>query len=226
MPWDFTGLKGQINQRGAGGNWLCEECNNNTGSWYMSEYVNMSHVLHALIQKEKFVPGNHYSFMLKDVYPMRIFKAVMTMFCDINHDCFGDNNLRKYLLDKESTLFPSNKYEVYMYLISPGMCRVNSLSAMIIGNTNIMTSEISRYPVGFSLFIDKPSSYIPVGSLINDFASISYDCKGDLRFDNIPYLEVNTQLPVDFRSKNEIKRTIDETADSLNSLSPTFPPTV
>lgn len=37
MPWDFEGLKWKQNQRGAGGYLLCDECNNNTGSWYMNE---------------------------------------------------------------------------------------------------------------------------------------------------------------------------------------------
>lgn len=56
------------------------------------------------------------SFRIDDIYPLRIFKAVMTMFCDINHDCFGDERLRQFLIDKESTDFDSKKYTVSMYL--------------------------------------------------------------------------------------------------------------
>lgn len=39
MPWDFSGLKYQNDQKGMGAYTLCQTCNNNTGTWYGDEYV-------------------------------------------------------------------------------------------------------------------------------------------------------------------------------------------
>lgn len=37
--------------------------------------------------------------------PLPVFKQIMTMFCDINQGCMGDDSLRKFLLHKETTDF-------------------------------------------------------------------------------------------------------------------------
>ena len=50
MPWDFEGLKGKQKQRGSGNYYLCAECNSNTGSWYMEEYVRVVRTLHEIIR--------------------------------------------------------------------------------------------------------------------------------------------------------------------------------
>lgn len=208
-PWDFSGLKGKINQRGGGEYFLCEECNNNTGSWYMSEYVRMVHTFHEIIQKEKLEHGNRYCYELLDLHPLRIFKAVMTMFCDINNECLGNKKIRQFLLDKESTDFPIDKYQIYMSMISPSMCRITGVSVMHLSGVGMVTvSEISRYPVGFSLYIDKPETYTPPGLLINEFAKRQYDEKANIIFQGIPYLEINSLFPDDFRSKEQIEKTL------------------
>lgn len=75
---------------GAGGYYLCRQCNNNTGAWYISEYVKLTQIIHSVIVDNKLEPGNKYSFEILSIYPLRLFKAIMTMFCDINNDCFGD----------------------------------------------------------------------------------------------------------------------------------------
>lgn len=206
-PWDYSGLKCNINQKGCGEYFLCEECNNNTGSWYMAEFVKMARTFDEIIQKEGLITGNRYSYELLDCYPLRIFKAVMTMFCDINNECFGNKKIRKFLLDKESTDFPVDKYQIYMHLISPNMRRNRGLCVMHIGGIGLVTvSEISSYPVGFSLYIDKPKSYNPPGLPINEFSTKSYNEKGNILFQGIPYLEINSLFPDDFRSKDQIEK--------------------
>lgn len=54
MPWDFSGLSGKVNQCGAGGYYLCNECNYNTGKWYISEYVKLANTFHEIIETEHF----------------------------------------------------------------------------------------------------------------------------------------------------------------------------
>lgn len=210
MPWDFEGLKGKIDQKGMGDYYLCEECNNNTGSWYISEYAKFAHTLNEMIHVENFTPRKRYSFELQDVHPLRIFKAAMVMFCDINNGCFGDERIRKFLLNKESTDFPGDKYQIYMCLISPGMQRIQNLAVMHLSGIGLVTiSEISYYPLGFSLYIDKPEGYTPPGLLINDFATRLYNEKGNIIFQGVPYLEVNSLIPDDFRSKEEFHKILN-----------------
>lgn len=94
MPWDFTGLKGEKQQNGIGGYYLCRSCNNNTGSWYIREYTEMVQIINQMLQVYN-VPINSYcSFELRNRYPLRLFKAIMTLFCDINDNCLGDEMLR------------------------------------------------------------------------------------------------------------------------------------
>ena len=67
-PWDFSGLKGKVNQRGGGGYYLCSDCNSNTGSWYISEYVKLANTFHHIITTNEIELGNTCSFHLKDVF--------------------------------------------------------------------------------------------------------------------------------------------------------------
>lgn len=202
-PWDFSGLPGKVNQRGGGGYYLCSECNNNTGSWYISEYVKLANTFHHIITTNELKVGSTCSFHLRDVFPLRILKAIMTMYCDINEGCMGDDQLREYLMNKEATGFNGDKYKVYLYMASPGMRRISGISIMFInGIGQVETSEVGSYPIGTILCIDKPEAYHPAGLLLNSFAEFGYNDKCDVDICGIPYLEINTLFPADFRSKD------------------------
>lgn len=204
-PWDFSGLSGKVNQRGGGGYYLCSDCNSNTGSWYISEYVKLANTFHEIIETIKLETGRRCSFQLIDLYPLRIFKAIMTMYCDINNGCMGDDQLREFLLNKESHAFNSEKYKVYIYMAAPGMRRIEGISVMFMDGIGLITtSEIGSYPIGTVLCIDKLEAFTPPGLLLNSFAEYGYDDKCNVDICGIPYLEINTLFPVDFRSKDDL----------------------
>ena len=50
-------IYGKDNQRGGGGYYLCGDCNNNTGSWYMDEYVDLAHAFHSIIKTSNLSVG-------------------------------------------------------------------------------------------------------------------------------------------------------------------------
>ena len=215
LPWDFNGIYGKINQNGSGDYYLCNECNSNTGSWYISEYVRLANTFHEIIVHEKLKVGNYCSFHLYDFYPLRFFKAIMTMYCDINNNCMGDNQLREYLLEKESSHLDLEKYTIYLYMASPSMYRIRGLSYLFFdGNKGFLTSEVGCYPIGTILCINKPKSFMPPGLLINSFAEYGYDEKCSFAFGGMPFLEINSLAPLDFRSKETIERLIDQEKDS------------
>ena len=208
FPWDFEGLYGKINQRGSGGYYLCKQCNNITGSWYMSSYVTFTKTIHDMIMTEKLQPGDRRSFIIYSMYPLRLFKAIMTMFCDINNNCFGDEQLKNYLLEKESQNLNLSKYKIYLTLVSPQMRRIQGLSAVMnCSEEPALITEVASYPIGCMLCIDKPDWYTPAGLLINDWATCSFDDKCNIEFIGMPYYDINIQMPGDFRTKEELRRT-------------------
>ena len=130
MPWDIQGLKGVPQQGGFKKYCLCHSCNNDTGQWYMRTYTDVAKTIHSMITVEKLQPGFSYSFTLNNLFPLRLYKAVMTLMCDINNDCFGDDALRKALLSKESKI-DTTRYSVYMYMVSTQMPRMSGLAGIL-----------------------------------------------------------------------------------------------
>ena len=212
LPWDTKGLNGLIQQGGHKKYCLCRDCNSHTGSWYMRAYTDFAKTVNAMIHQEKLSIGNSYSFVMKEVYPLRIYKAMMTMICDINNDCFGDERLRSFLLNKESKDIDTTKYSLYMYFVSTQMPRSGGLSAIVnlkSKDETVLVSEMSSYPVGFALYLDKPENYTPFGLNVDMFATFDYDAKCELQFIGMPYLDINSQFPADYRSKDDIVKCIE-----------------
>ncbi len=214
MPWDTNGLRGTVQQGGYRKYCLCHSCNNNTGQWYMRSYTDLAKTIHTIIVTENLSVGCSYSFEIKELYPLRLYKAMMTMMCDINNDCFGDDRLRKALLNKESNDIDTSKYSLYMYWVSAQMPRINSVSGILDlnkPNDTILVSEMNSYPIGFALYLDKPKNYVPFGLNIDNFATFDYNTKCDIRFIGIPYLDINSQFPIDYRSKEDIIECVEST---------------
>ena len=220
MPWDHSGLKGKQNQKGSGGYYLCRECNNNTGSWYMEEYVLFAKTLASMIYTEEFKEREIYDFTLFDLSPLKLYKAVITLMCDTNHDGLGDEQIKAFIMNKESNDFDMEKYQIYAYLVAPGSMRVTGKAAEIITTVPhpIIFSEVSHYPVGFTMYIDKPMGFEPFGVNINSFVKCSYNEKCNISFHGMPYVSLNTHIPIDFRSKDEIKNCRVETEKRLQSM--------
>lgn len=211
MPWDYSGIRGKYNQKGGGGYYLCKECNNNTGSWYMEEYTIFVNTLGYLIQKEKFKVNESYDFTLFDLSPLKIFKGIITLMCDTNNNCLGDERLRSFLLDKESNDFDTEKYQVYAYLVTPNSNRITGLVAEAQLNTSniICFSEVVHYPIGFTMYIDKPYNFKPFGFDVTSLVNHKYDDKCNLFFSCVPYIQLSSLLPRDYRTKDELLKCIN-----------------
>lgn len=207
MPWDIQGLNGSLQQGGYKKYCLCHACNNNTGQWYMRSYTDLAKTIHQMIKNEGLSVGSSYSFAIKDIYPLRVYKAMMTLICDVNYDCFGDESLRQFLLSKTDKRINISKYSLYMFLVSAQMPRICGLSAkanIYHPENTVYVSEIASYPIGFALYIDKPKNYSPFGLNVDAFASFDYDEKCEIKFIGMPYLDINSQFPADYRSKKDI----------------------
>lgn len=210
MPWDMTGLHSRESQKGKGGYYLCQACNNNTGKWYATEYVKFVNGIVACIQglKEGY-SGVHFE-NCTPVYPLRVFKQIMVMMLDVNPLGLDDDNLVQFLLDKEARMFDKKKYQVYSYLYDGPIERLNGFMVHhnILTGVSYNTSEVASWPIGFTLYIDLPDGYQPAGCNITNMVDFGYDDQAKMSF-YLPRLEGNTPISGDFRTKSEIIAAIE-----------------
>jgi hypothetical protein len=112
--------KGTIVQGGSGAYTLCQECNNNTGSWYGGEYIKWAHISQSAIEN---LPHGETQVnpKLTDVYPLRFLKQVVTCFFSVaggqSGASFANNNpeLVRFILERDFQTLP-NKYRFFMNL--------------------------------------------------------------------------------------------------------------
>ena len=204
LPWEINNVSAPIQQRGKGGFFLCEECNNNTGSWYVVHYTKFIYTIHKALSMGKNIEYKSLGVTLEKTRPLPIFKTIMTMFCDINRNCFQDEGLRNFMLNRESNNFDKKKYRIFAYLASGEVERMNGIFTIVDKNIEVLTiSEITTYPVGYALYIDLPDNYKPPGCEITSFADYPYEGEYNIEI-ILPKLESNTIFPGDYRTKAEI----------------------
>lgn len=210
-PWDLSNLFGKIQQRGNGGYYLCSDCNANTGAWYVPHFERFTQGVYGTLISTKGVFDNAAAIIKTgSIRPLPILKEIMVMFCDINHNCLGDQRLRSFLMNRENAdLFDSKKYRVYCYIAKGPIHRMNGVSAACIGAlsgapTILMISEISSFPLGFALYVDLPDSYTPKGCDITSLANFKYDEEVSIRM-VLPILESNNIFSGDYRTKEELR---------------------
>ena len=75
-PWDLSGLRYKVSQRGLGGYTLCSQCNNNTGDWYANDYVNFVNAIWDVLAKSNDIEKVK-EVKLKVMYPLRIIKQIL-----------------------------------------------------------------------------------------------------------------------------------------------------
>lgn len=82
LPWDVQGLTYLSQQQGSGLYSLCKDCNSKTGTWYGSAYREIAHIIAHSLQANK--DSTFHGIGIKDVYPQRFIKQVLSMFCSVN----------------------------------------------------------------------------------------------------------------------------------------------
>ena len=99
-PWDVSKLWGKIQQQGSGGYYLCKDCNENTGTWYVPSYLDFVHGVYRVVEEvDPERKASYIKIQTSIIRPLPIFKEIMVMFCDINHNFYEDKDLRSFLLN-------------------------------------------------------------------------------------------------------------------------------
>jgi hypothetical protein len=191
-------------QGGIGFYSLCIRCNNNTGTWYGSAFVNWALQGMGILQKANGLPSLFYP---AEFYPLRVIKQIITMFFSINSNSFNiyEPELVKFILNRDRK-YLSRKYRIYCYYNVEGSLRYLGRSAIgELNNSKIYNvSEITFPPYGFVLTFDSEPPDVRLTE-ITHFANYSYDeiIYHYQRFATLPTYLPN--VPGDYRSKNEIE---------------------
>ena len=215
LPWDLSNLYGTIQQRGKGEYYLCHSCNENTGSWYVPYFVRFIRgIFYAISSTGGLENETAIQLSAESIRPLPLFKEIMVMFCNINHNCFGDENLRSFLLDRNSNAFDSKRYRVFCYIAKGPVLRMNGLSVACYTSSRketmmVTMSEITATPLGFALYIDLPEGYEPQGCEITPFSNCRYEETAKCEM-LLPVLESNIMFSGDYRTKEEIEATVEQ----------------
>jgi hypothetical protein len=192
------------NQKGAGAHTLCAKCNNQSGHWYGSSYVDFAYQALSITSAALDAPSLYYPF---HIFPLRVIKQVMCMFCSTNGASFAEKNddIIRFVLNRDASYLP-DRMKVYMYYNLSGRCRTSGVAGMIDlslnGGTRVF-SEIAHPPFGFILTLD---GMPPTANCldITPFAGCNYMEFRSLHL-KVPILEINSYFPGDFRSKKQIE---------------------
>lgn len=220
LPWETDGLKYEQMHRGSGLDSICEECNNFTGASYGAEYCHKSNVFVSYISRnnEQYLAGDAIKLTIKNIYPLRFIKQVLSMFCSTTTNLSENhNNIRELVLNKDLTIDNPN-FKVRMYLVKNQIVSWTGPICMCIAGLAKprMLSEIVAFPFGF--VFDYDNSIKDERMLdITSFLSYKYDENVNLEL-VIPILERNDPMPVDFRTKEAIVNTINENTNKKSKM--------
>jgi hypothetical protein len=189
--------KGPIQQRGMGDYTLCASCNNRTGGWYGTSFVDWCYEGLTVLRR---TGGNPTLYHVSYSYPLRILKQIATMFFSVCSEGFRAKNdeLVRFVLNPWITGL-SPKYRFITYYNLQGRLRYSGPIGLmdIYKGTSSFIAEISFPPFGYVLTLDSPrpdkrlvdiSSFSRYG--YNELSSISR------RF---PVLPTYMPMPGDYR---------------------------
>ena len=169
-------------QQGAGNYTLCNECNNNTGDWYAKEYIKFANEIgYILTNQIDLDTAKGIVLDSNKLYFQRIIKQILCMFLSTIQPEYAMtfNDIREYVLNKESTTFNDKKYRISMYLLKKyeishsGVVRV-----LVRENNKIVIREVAvmnLYPIGFILEINPIEKVIPDTTDITKFTTLKYN---------------------------------------------------
>ncbi len=190
-------------QGGYGVYTLCGKCNNDTGAWYGAAFVDWCVKGREVLARACGRPALVYAYQ---VYPLRVLKQIVCMFCSLNGSSFADKRpaVRKFVLDRaERQLDPA--IGLYAYYNPNGQMRATGITAR--GNTatgeqNVF-SELTYPPFGYVMTLGSRPPDDRLGD-ITHFVAYRYDERRTIEAP-FPVLPVVLAIPADYRTEAQIR---------------------
>jgi hypothetical protein len=210
---------GQIEQRGAGGLYLCEHCNNNTGSWYGKELA-VAAASGARLLRE--LPLDKLDAKLEPTYvkvdfkqsqtgphPLRFIKQVVTMLLAVSPVSFSEANpdLGDFVLDRRRTgLDPT--YQFYLSLFAgPNARTVGGAVALdVYTGQSIFMVEVAYPPYAYLMTVGADTNEAIPTVNITEFVTIGYNQRADVSLEMLVGFGHQTAMPADYRTTAMIER--------------------
>jgi len=184
-------------QGGIGAYTLCQQCNNDTGSWYGSEYVKWARTCHDIAKSWRKFAISSSAVTLPYVRPSRFLKQIFTC-CFSTLTGPGTNalaqrypDLKKFVLERDYKELPEGfRFFMNLYLPPPGKAIFERLPG--VGKLSIVKEKfgIARcqpvffFPIThppFQLIMTKHGQDYPGATEITHFKDYDVDQKIDIR---------------------------------------------
>ena len=175
------------NQKGSGGYYLCEDCNNKTGSWYGVYYNDFSNKISMHIND--IMEKRINTVEIEHIYPLRIIKQICSMFCSINRNDSRIDTLIKFVMNKEANDINPLKYRIlleftnseeFIYIGLHDECDIcfrDDASAVL--HKEYLVSELILKPLKFTLLLN-PVPEAEYNGDITFFSKFKYNEQTDL----------------------------------------------
>lgn len=204
MPWDTSGLHYVNQQRGAGLFSLCADCNNLTGVLYGDEYCKVANAFAFYMQENENEINKSIGLSLnvKDMYPLRFIKQVLSMFCSTTPGLIERFPIIKELLLNKDMNANDLEFKISVFLMKNKRFLYTGQNILFLkSGANRVISSMDLYPFGFIFDYDKNYKDESLCD-ITSFLSFKYDdCKTMSMV--LPIFERNNPFPCDFRTKSE-----------------------
>ncbi len=199
--------KGFVVQKGMGAYTLCSECNNRTGAWYGRSFVEWAYQGMCYLQSGA---GNRKLCLLFHIYPLRVLKQIVCMFCTCNGATWATDEMRAFVLQKEKRYIPDG-WRVHVYYSPSRQLRNTGIIARINTNNSKIDcfSEITFPPFGYVMTRDPDQ---PPDDRLVDITFFSEYSYRDWRTVslNLLSLPVHSSFPGDYRTRTQVQDDIAE----------------
>ena len=149
--------KGRYVQRGAGRHSLCQKCNNDTGAWYGTPYVDFTRQAMTLLDRSKGELSLAYPYR---IFPLRVLKQIVVMFLSACGPGLrkAHPDLVRFALNRETQFFPTY-IDIWAYLHHPTestSVRQAGVAGLINPDGPHVFSEIAFPPFGLIMSLNGP----------------------------------------------------------------------
>lgn len=214
---DLEGERGQLQQKGAGNQVTCAECNNKSGRWYAREYAAwverglgiLDRVGYRERQDER-TGQRIVDVAFEGVRPLLFLKQVVYMILAVNGAGFSavHPDLRRLVLNRDATGV-SDACHFYLGLTwGPGVRHVGITAGVSMKRGASLLSEVAFPPFACVMCLEQPWHGLPVCD-ITGFARYGPE---EITEVELPLLLGFTHLvlPSDYRSRASIDQTVAE----------------
>lgn len=185
---------------------LCNQCNNDFGSWYARAFIEWCYQGMFILEKSG---GNPRLVYAHDIYPLRVVKQLAAMFMAINSERFrlskNVSELVPLLKNKEAKGLPDN-VRFYAYFNMRGRPRYTPRAGLydIQKRTTSILSEITYPPFGYLMVLNGKAPNQRLFD-ITHFAWSDYYERRTAYLD-LPVFPTHLGIPGDYRDLDEIYR--------------------